>query len=133
MSTGCCDSLRRFPMLRRKLSPLLLSLLLVSALCVNVRAQAVYGSIIGTVSDPQGAAVVGATVTITDLAKNTSRTVPTNEDGNYSATNLIPGRYQVRVEQQGYKISEQEVDVKVDVAARADFTLEVGNVSETVT
>ncbi|HKQ52488.1 MAG TPA: carboxypeptidase-like regulatory domain-containing protein, partial [Pyrinomonadaceae bacterium] len=120
-------------MLRRKLSPLLLSLLLVSALCVNVRAQAVYGSIIGTVSDPQGAAVVGATVTITDLAKNTSRTVPTNEDGNYSATNLIPGRYQVSVEQQGYKISTQEVDVKVDVAARADFALEVGNVSETVT
>ncbi|HYG82883.1 MAG TPA: carboxypeptidase-like regulatory domain-containing protein, partial [Pyrinomonadaceae bacterium] len=120
-------------MLRRKLSPLLLGLLLVPALGVNVRAQAVYGSIIGSVTDPQGAAVAGATVTITDLTKNITRTVPTNEDGNYSATNLIPGRYQVKVEQQGYKVSTQEVDVQVDVAARADFALAVGDVTETVT
>lgn len=120
-------------MLRSKLSQLLLSLLLVSALCVDIRAQAVYGSIIGTVTDPQGAAVVGATVTITDLTKNITKTVQTNEDGNYSATNLIPGRYQVKIEQQGYKTSSQDVEVKADVAAHADFPLEVGNISETVT
>ncbi|HEX8139237.1 MAG TPA: TonB-dependent receptor [Pyrinomonadaceae bacterium] len=116
-----------------KLSHLVLSLLLAFMLCVDARAQAVYGSINGTVTDPQGAAVVGATVTVTDLTKNTSRTVQTNEDGNYSATNLIPGRYLVKIEQQGYKTSEQEVTVQVDVAANADFHLEVGALTETVT
>src|SRR5215210_3490193 len=120
-------------MLSSKLFHLLLSLLLASALCVDARAQAVYGSIIGTVTDPQGAAVVGATVTVTDLTKNISRTAQTNEDGNYSITSLIPGRYQVKVEQQGYKTSTQEVEVKADVSVHSDFALEVGALSETVT
>jgi hypothetical protein len=112
---------------------LLLSVTLVAGSTVRVRAQAVYGSIIGTVTDPKGAAVAAANVTITDLTKNVSRTVRTNEDGNYSATSLIPGRYQVKVEQQGHKTSVQEVEVRVDVGTRADFSLELGTLSETVT
>lgn len=96
-------------------------------------AQAVYGNIIGTVTDPQGAAIVGATVTISDPAKNISRTTQTNESGNYTVTNLVPGRYQVRVEQRGYKVAAQEVEVKADVTARVDFSLQVGEVTEQVT
>ena len=95
----------------------LLGLLLVFTLAVDIRAQAVYGSISGTVSDPQGAKVSGATVTVTDLSKNISRTVTTNESGNYEARSLIPGKYQVKVEQTGYKTAVQEVEVRADVDA----------------
>ncbi|HXG95113.1 MAG TPA: TonB-dependent receptor [Blastocatellia bacterium] len=119
---------------RSKIPLLLLSLLLIPlAFTASARAQAVYGSIIGTVTDPQGAAVAGATVTVTDLTKNVSSTVQTNEDGNYTVTHLIPGRYSVKVEAQGYKSTTQEVDVKADVAARTDFALQVGAVTEQVT
>jgi outer membrane receptor protein involved in Fe transport len=97
------------------------------------KAQAVYGSIIGTVNDPQGDAVAGATVTVTDLAKGKITTVTTNESGNYTVTHLIPGRYSVKIEAQGYKTANQEVEVRADVAARTDFELEVGAVTEQVT
>ena len=118
---------------RGNLPLLLLSLLLVSTLTVEIRAQAVYGSITGTVSDPQGAAVVDTTVTVTNLDQNVSTTAKTNESGFYNVTHLIPGRYQVKVEQSGYKTSVQEVVVRADVATNADVALEVGAVTETVT
>ena len=50
-------------------------LLVLSGLSMTVKAQAVYGNIIGTVTDPQGAAVAGATVSVTDLTKNVTTTV----------------------------------------------------------
>jgi hypothetical protein len=111
----------------------LLSLLLAVSVAVDIRAQAVYGSISGTVTDPNGAAVVGATVTVTDLAKNIPRTVTTNESGNFEARSLVPGKYQLKVEQQGHKSAVQEVEVKADVNTTADVALEVGAVTEIVT
>jgi hypothetical protein len=51
--------------------------------------QAVYGSIIGTVTDPQGAAVAGAKVIVTSATKGTTQETTTNADGNYSVTHLI--------------------------------------------
>ncbi|HWP44165.1 MAG TPA: carboxypeptidase-like regulatory domain-containing protein, partial [Blastocatellia bacterium] len=107
--------------------------LILAALPVNGRAQAVYGSIFGTVTDPQGAAVAGAIVTVTELSKNVVTTVQTNESGNYNVVSLVPGRYSVKVEAQGYKLSTQEVEVKADVAARTDFQLQIGAVTEQVT
>src|SRR6266850_720408 len=117
----------------RDLVSLILSLLLVAALSVSSRAQAVYGSVFGTVTDPQGARVVGAVVTVTDLTKNVSTTAQTSESGNYIVTHLIPGRYSVKVEHQGYKISIQQVDVKADVAARTDFSLGIETITGQVT
>src|SRR6266571_473682 len=77
--------------------------------------QAVYGSIIGTVTDPQGAAIPGATVTISNTRKGTSDKTVTNESGNYAATHLIPDSYSVRVEAKGFKASEQKaVPVSAD-------------------
>lgn len=99
----------------------------------SVLAQAVYGSIIGTVTDAQGAAVSGATVTVTDLTKNISSVTKTNESGNYTVTHLIPGRYSVKIEAQNYKAAAQEVEVRADVGARTDIALQVGSVSESVT
>src|SRR6267378_3286954 len=60
--------------------------------------QAVYGSIIGTVTDAQGNAVAGAKVTVTSLTKGTSDETTTNESGNFSAIHLIPDTYKVHVE-----------------------------------
>jgi len=119
--------------LRRKLPLLVLALLLIGGLSYEAYAQAVYGSISGTISDPQGAAISAATVTVTNIAQNVTSTAKTNDSGFYEVTHLIPGTYQVKIEQQGYKTALQEVVVKADVAATADVRLEVGALSETVT
>src|SRR6202790_4893227 len=60
--------------------------------------QAVYGSILGTVTDPSGAAVPNAKVTVVDQRKGTSDSTTTNDSGNYTVTHLIPDVYSVRVE-----------------------------------
>ena len=82
--------------------------LVVFCFCFSLRTytasgQAVYGSILGTVTDAQGAAVAGAKVTITNIGQGTSQETTTNEDGNYSATHLIPGPYKVKVEATGFQ------------------------------
>src|SRR5262245_1794034 len=61
-------------------------------------AQAVYGSIAGTVTDPTGAALPGVTVTITSVERKTVDTVTTNESGFYAKERLLPGRYEVKAE-----------------------------------
>jgi len=95
--------------------------------------QAVYGSILGTVTDPQGAAVANAKVTVTDQRKGTSDTTTTNDSGNYSVTHLIPDVYTVRVEAPGFKASEQkDVIVSADAAANVPLQFQVGGTSETV-
>ena len=76
--------------------------------------QAVYGNIVGTVTDPSGAAVPNAKVTITDTSRGVSVNTTTNESGNFTQRFLIVGRYQVRVEVQGFKVSVQEVGVSVE-------------------
>jgi hypothetical protein len=97
------------------------------------QAQAVYGSIIGTVTDPQGAAVANAKVTVTNQRKNTSDTTTSNADGNYSVTHLIPDVYTVKVEAPGFKVSQQkDVTVSADAAANVPMQFQVGGASETV-
>jgi Carboxypeptidase regulatory-like domain len=120
-------------MYKSKLAIFIVSLLLVATLSVDIRAQAVYGSIAGNVSDAQGAAIVGAAVTVTNIEQNVSTSAKTNDVGHYQVTHLIPGRYQVKVEQQGYKTAVQEVLVKADVSTTTDLAIEVGAISETVT
>ncbi len=81
------------------------------------QAQAVYGSVLGTVTDPQGAAVPNAKVTVTNQRKNTSDTTTSNADGNYSVTHLIPDVYTIRAEAAGFKASEiKDVLVSADAA-----------------
>jgi hypothetical protein len=114
-------------------SALLVVALLCSISIPRASAQAVYGSILGTVTDPQGAAVVGAKVTVTDQNKGTSLETTSNESGNYSVTHLIPGTYSVKVEGQGFKTSSQkDVLVSADTGARVDLRLQLGSASEAV-
>jgi hypothetical protein len=96
-------------------------------------AQAVYGSILGTVSDPSGAAVNGAKVTVTSQTKNVSVTDTTNESGNYSVTHLIPDVYSIRIEGTGFKtLQYKDVQVAADTGARVDGQFQVGSASEQV-
>ena len=96
-------------------------------------AQAVYGSILGTVTDPQGAAVAGAKVTVTNQRKGTEDATTTNADGNYSVTHLIPDTYTIRVEGTGFKVSQQkDVIVQADAGSRVDLQFQVGGATETV-
>src|SRR5467141_131274 len=95
--------------------------------------QAVYGSIIGTITDPQGNAVSGAKVTVTDVTKGTNEQTTTNDSGNFSVIHLIPDTYRVKVEAPGFKANDvPNVLVQVDTTVRVDAQLQVGAVTQTV-
>jgi len=112
---------------------LLVVLLLCGLWASRASAQAVFGSIEGTVTDPQGAAVVGATVTVTDQSKGTTQTATTNESGNYAVSHLIPDTYGVKVEAQGFKTeTHPDITVNADTSARLDLQLQLGSTSESV-
>ncbi len=96
-------------------------------------SQAVYGNIFGTVTDPSGAAVPNAKVTVTDIAKGTSDVTTTNATGNYTVTHLIPDSYTVKVEAQGFKTATQgPIVVNADQGAKVDMPLQLGQVTEAV-
>jgi len=69
----------------------------------NSSAQAVFGSVLGTVTDGQGNAVAGAKVTVTSIGKSTVFETTTNDSGNYSVTHLIPDSYKIHIEATGFK------------------------------
>src|SRR5215469_2981656 len=95
--------------------------------------QAVYGSILGTVTDPTGAAVNGAKITATSQTKNVSVEATPNESGNYTITHLIPDVYTIRVEAQGFKVIEfKDIQVSADSSSRRDGQFQVGSASESV-
>jgi hypothetical protein len=97
-------------------------------------AQAVYGSIAGTVTDNSGAVLPGVAVTITSVQRQTADTVLTDENGRYTRERLLPGNYAVRAELQGFKLAVvPEVTVAVDTQTPVNFTMEVGQVAEEVT
>jgi hypothetical protein len=99
-----------------------------------VRAQAVYGSIAGTVMDATGAALPGVNVTITSVERKTTDTVVSNESGNYAKERLIPGTYEVKAELTGFKLAVvPSVRVGVDSQTQVDFRMELGQMTEAVT
>ncbi len=94
--------------------------------------QRILGEFTGTITDPNGGAVVGAKVTAVDPATGRTWTGQTNEDGVYRLVSVPTGtRYEVSVEHQGFKTARRD-DVTLDVgeAKRLDFSLEVGQVSK---
>src|SRR5580704_10197288 len=97
-------------------------------------AQSTAGRVLGTISDPSGAAVAGANVVVTDVERGTSRSLTTDPTGEYVAADLAPGTYKIHVEAKGFK-SVERPNVVIEVASdvRADFALQTGNVSEVVT
>src|SRR2546429_2811378 len=98
-------------------------------------AQEITGSIAGSVTDANGAAVKGATVTITDSEKKlVVRTISTDDNGGFSASELHVGIYEISVEAPNFK-RHMESKVQLDVGQRrnVNISLEVGSVAEVVT
>jgi Carboxypeptidase regulatory-like domain/TonB dependent receptor-like, beta-barrel len=103
-------------------------------LCLPAFSQGSAGRIQGAVTDQSGGAVAGATVTVTDTQRGTSRTLTTDEAGGYNAPSLTPGTYKVRAEAKGFKIVDREnVLLEVNGDLRIDLKLQPGDVSQTIT
>ena len=116
----------------RILLPLVFCLL---AALPAVNAQSVTGQISGTVTDPAGAVVAGASVRLTHDLSQQSKTFVTDANGSFIFTDLVPGVYSVRVTQPGFKVYAQN---GITVAAQErvalhELRLEVGDVSSTIT
>jgi hypothetical protein len=107
--------------------------LVVVICCHDSLAQAVYGSIFGTVTDSSGAVVPNATITVTDVAKGTSSTVQTDASGEYRVQHLIPDTYSVSAEAGGFKkATNSDVVVYADTAPKVDLQLVPGAATESI-
>jgi hypothetical protein len=124
------------------LSPRSLSLttvagLVLLALCgraVPANAQVLYGSLVGTVTDESGAGIPGATVTITHAETGASREIATDATGAYRFPTVQSGTYTVTVQLSGFRtFTRTGVPVTLNSIARVDASLQVGQLSETVT
>ena len=123
-----CQGLKRI--LRSGYFFVLGAFLFTTSVCLAQNAQ---GTIVGRVTDSTGAAVVGATVTVTNTDTNVAITYKTGSSGDYTAPALNPGNYTVAVEQQGFSrgVSSKLV-LEVQQTLRQDFALTVGSVANTV-
>src|SRR4051794_39105047 len=107
-------------------------LLLLSLAGVPLFGQTL-GEITGQVMDASGAAITGAVVTITNTATNASRNAASTDAGVYAFPSIPPGPYDIRVEKSGFKAdTAKNVIVQVQQTVRLDFTLTVGQVSESI-
>ncbi len=108
-------------------------LLAVLAILTPIQAQETTGAINGTITDPSGAPIVGATVTASDVARGTEFPTQTNNDGAYYLTHLPVGRYALKVEAKGFQTATKPAfDLVLDQVARVDVQMTVGAMSQTV-
>ncbi len=100
-------------------------------LSVPVYAQT---ALTGTVTDPSGAVVGGAQVTLINEATGASRTTKTESDGKYLFPQLDPGSYRIEVKTTGFKtVQSVQIAVPVGITSKFDVKLEIGAVAETIT
>ena len=119
--------------LRSSTRALVASGLLIPAL-TSMEAQAVYGSVYGTVSDSSGAAVAGAKVTVIDTQKGTVLTTTTNSGGSWTVDHLVPDTYTVKIEAASFSNSEsQPLEIHADSAQKVDVALNAAGATQTVT
>ncbi len=98
-----------------------------------LNAQALYGTLVGNVTDPSGAAIPGAQVTALDLGTGLERRGSTGGRGEYALSNLPVGTYSVAISSSGFRESvTRGVVVGTDQTIRVDVSLEVGAVTETI-
>ena len=103
-------------------------------LCVPAFSQLNSGSITGGITDPTGAVIPGAKVSVIDVERNVTRSLLTDTAGQYTAPSLTPGQYTVRAEATGFKIVEQKnISLGVGQAVRVDLGMQPGEQSQTVT
>src|SRR5215813_343772 len=99
---------------------------------IPLMAQVPTGTIVGTVTDPSGAVIQKATVTVTNKETGASRVIQTGENGLYSAPSLQAGAYEVRVEASGFAAVIRSVQVETGVTSTLNFAMQVGGTKEVV-
>ena len=103
-------------------------------LCLPAFSQGNAGRIMGTVTDQSGGVVAGATVSVIDTQRGVTRTLTSDDAGEYNAPNLTPGTFTVRAEAKGFKkLERQNVDVGVGKEVRVDLIVQPGEQEQTVT
>jgi hypothetical protein len=115
-------------------SPLLTALLGIFLIPLSAFSQGNQGTIEGGIFDQTGGAIAGAMVTVTDVARGVSRSLTTDDAGQYVAASLNPGTYTVRAEAKGFRTVEHNgVLVQVGQNIRVDLTVQPGEQTQTVT
>jgi len=113
---------------------LLFLILLLSAFLMPIYGQKTTGQISGTITDPNGAALPDAAITITEVGTGAQRTARTNADGNYTFADLPIGPYKLVVAHDGFKSANvANLVVNVNTTTRLDVPLEIGAATEQVT
>src|SRR5215813_13098253 len=127
--------MRRFTTLKFRLTKSIgLAVLLTFLLTLTAMGQTTTGTLHGTVTDPSGAVVAGATVNLTNPQTGAERVAETNSNGVFDFQTLQPGKYTVSVEAKGFKRAlSPDIIVSVSTAAEVNIPLEVGSPNESVT
>ncbi|NOT48746.1 MAG: TonB-dependent receptor [Acidobacteria bacterium] len=107
---------------------------IIASFAIVVSAQSYRATLVGRVTDPGGANVAGANVTVTQNGTNFTRNTTTNNSGEYAVSELQPGSYSVKIDAPGFKSAiNQDVVLETDQTRRFDVGLDVGSVNESVT
>src|SRR5229473_885693 len=115
------------------LSRIAVALLFFAIAAVSANAQVQNGIFTGTVTEPQGAAVANADMTITNVGTNATVTIKTNAEGSYRIPELLVGTYKFTVAAPGFKKAVKSgLYLGAGVIERVDFKLELGQQTETV-
>jgi len=103
------------------------------ALCaVLATGQAIDGNVVGTVTDSSGAAVVGADLSVVNVATNVTVSAKTNSSGEYRFDHLLVGTYRITAKMTGFKTISEQIDVEVSKTSTRNLTLSPGAATETV-
>jgi Carboxypeptidase regulatory-like domain/TonB dependent receptor-like, beta-barrel/TonB-dependent Receptor Plug Domain len=116
----------------RILCVVVLGLAFFKASPVSLRAQVAGSTISGTITDSGGRVVTTAHVSLTNTDTGVTREVTSNEEGFYSAPNLLPGTYEVTISAPGFKTEKRAITLTVGAAMSLDQALRVGPATETV-
>jgi hypothetical protein len=126
--------MKRFSSFSILFKPISLAVLLTCVFAATAFGQTTTGAISGTITDPTGAVVAGATITVTNPATGAERSVESNEQGAFEVPTLPPGKYTITVDAKGFKKAvSRDIIVSVTQTAAVTIPLEIGSASETVT
>src|SRR5205085_8072955 len=107
---------------------------LVAMAALPANCQVLYGSVVGAIEDPSGAAVPKALITLRNQETGATRETVADEAGRYSVLNLWPGKYDVKITAPGFRLlTRTDVEVTINTITRADARLEIGLATEQVT
>ncbi|MDQ3253277.1 MAG: carboxypeptidase-like regulatory domain-containing protein, partial [Acidobacteriota bacterium] len=117
-----------------RLGVLLPMLLMIGLYAPSGLAQVLYGTVVGNVKDESGAVINGATITATNTETGLAREVTTNDNGDYTIQNVLPGNYDVKIVRTGFAtFTTTAVPVTTNFVARVDAQMKVGGLSDVVT